>query len=164
MQANAQASVQNQNVVTSGGGGWGGDCTCPDGEVYQVGDGNDGCATMACIGGTPGTCHKKMGEWTNRKVICATALWPQLGENHRKCTHSYSSQFNVVSQLACQSEAVNAGHEYYQFYAGTYGNNNACATAATCASPTTGTSWDWRIYHQAMDLQLLRYSNILTSY
>ena len=27
-------------------GGWGGSCTCPDGNVYQVGDNNDFCASF----------------------------------------------------------------------------------------------------------------------
>merc|ERR1711976_686817 len=32
-------------------GGWGGRCRCPSGQVYEVGDNNDGCASLACIGG-----------------------------------------------------------------------------------------------------------------
>lgn len=32
-------------------GGWGGECTCPDGAVYQVGDLKDACGSIACYGG-----------------------------------------------------------------------------------------------------------------
>jgi len=56
-----------------GVGGWGGSCTCPDGTQFQVGDNGDLCQSLACIGGTTGTCHQHMGEWSNRKVICALA-------------------------------------------------------------------------------------------
>merc|ERR1712039_634157 len=55
------------------GGGWGGQCTCPDGEVYEVGDNIDHCATLACIGGTSGTCNKKDGSWSKNKVTCKKA-------------------------------------------------------------------------------------------
>jgi len=33
-------------------GGWGGKCQCPSGSIYEVGDQNDGCASLACVGGT----------------------------------------------------------------------------------------------------------------
>jgi len=38
-------------------GGWGGICTCPNGEVYEVGDNFDNCKTLACEGGAPGECR-----------------------------------------------------------------------------------------------------------
>ena len=40
----------------SGVGGWGGKCTCPDGQVYQVGDNSDRCASLACVDGVSGAC------------------------------------------------------------------------------------------------------------
>ena len=45
--------------------------TCPDGQVYQVGDNNDDCSSLACAGGTSGTCNKANGAWSNRMVTCA---------------------------------------------------------------------------------------------
>ena len=39
-----------------GVGGWGGQCTCPDGQVYDVGDNNDNCASLACVGGVSSAC------------------------------------------------------------------------------------------------------------
>ena len=33
-------------------GGWGGECTCPDGQKYNVGDSNNNCASLACFGGS----------------------------------------------------------------------------------------------------------------
>lgn len=56
-----------------GVGGWGGSCTCPDGQVYQVGDNGDACGSLACVGGTPGTCNQNEGAWSNRQVNCAKA-------------------------------------------------------------------------------------------
>ena len=53
-------------------GGWGGSCTCPNGETYEVGDNKDSCGSLACVGGTSGTCNKQNnGPWSNRKVICS---------------------------------------------------------------------------------------------
>jgi hypothetical protein len=55
-----------------GVGDWGGSCTCPDGQVYEVGA-TDSCATMHCEGGVTGTCNRHSGPWSKRAVVCATA-------------------------------------------------------------------------------------------
>jgi len=52
-------------------GGWGGYCTCPDGSKYAVGDNFDACGSLACINGQSGECHRRKGEWSNKKVTCA---------------------------------------------------------------------------------------------
>ena len=54
----------------SGAGGWGGDCLCPSGETYGVGDNIDACASLACVGGEEGTCTSSTGSWSGKKVIC----------------------------------------------------------------------------------------------
>lgn len=59
-----------------GVGGWGGYCTCPDGETYPVGDNDDACGTLACIGGTAGTCTKSDGDWSYRSVTCHQPTTP----------------------------------------------------------------------------------------
>ena len=48
-----QSVVQTENVYSKrdGVGGWGGECTCPDGSTYEVGDNKDSCGSLACIGG-----------------------------------------------------------------------------------------------------------------
>eukprot|EP00928_Gymnodinium_smaydae_P080794 TRINITY_DN64419_c0_g1_i1.p1 TRINITY_DN64419_c0_g1~~TRINITY_DN64419_c0_g1_i1.p1 ORF type:complete len:408 (-),score=27.83 TRINITY_DN64419_c0_g1_i1:180-1355(-) len=52
-------------------GRWGGLCTCPDGNVYVVGDNNDGCESLACEGGVPGTCAPHgASEHAGMKVSC----------------------------------------------------------------------------------------------
>ena len=56
-----------------GVGEWGGTCTCPDGQTYEVGDNYDACATLACEGGTAGQCYrdrKRVG--AQMKVTCET--------------------------------------------------------------------------------------------
>jgi len=53
-------------------GGWGGYCTCPDGSRYAVGDNEDSCGSLACVGGKPGSCSKTAGEWSNNKVTCGS--------------------------------------------------------------------------------------------
>ena len=53
-------------------GSWGGTCTCPDGSTYDVGDNMNDCASLACSGGTSGTCMKVAKESRNgKKAICA---------------------------------------------------------------------------------------------
>ena len=68
-------------------GTWGGTCTCPDGNSYQVGDNRDACHTLACAGGTISDCtkhkdkvcphrgwsHETLGE--SRGVGCIGRLW-----------------------------------------------------------------------------------------
>jgi len=68
--------VDGANVYTkdAGKGGWGGQCTCADGQVYQVGDNGDSCATLACEGGIRGSCNKHNGEWSGASVTCAQPL------------------------------------------------------------------------------------------
>jgi len=61
----------NEFITSAPGvGGWGGSCTCPNGQVYQVGDNIDACRSLACINGTPGTCNRFDGKWSRNKVIC----------------------------------------------------------------------------------------------
>lgn len=47
------ASIAGVNVYTrsDGVGGWGGECMCPNGETYEVGNNSDGCGSLACYGG-----------------------------------------------------------------------------------------------------------------
>ena len=57
---------------------WGGSCTCPDGTVYQVGANDDACGSLACEGGTPGECKRRLGPWSGREVVCSPKADLQL--------------------------------------------------------------------------------------
>ena len=61
--------------LAPGTGEWGGSCTCPDGQTYQVGDlwGKEkgGCDALACHGGLAGECHRSAGPWSKKSVTCA---------------------------------------------------------------------------------------------
>ena len=49
-------------------GDWGGSCTCPDGQIYEVGDNNwKGCGQIACVGGVAGKCSEFKGPWSRRR-------------------------------------------------------------------------------------------------
>jgi len=61
----------NEYNKHAGKGGWGGQCTCADGQVYQVGDNGDSCATLACEGGIRGKCNRHNGDWSGAAVKCA---------------------------------------------------------------------------------------------
>eukprot|EP00966_Prymnesium_polylepis_P324921 7380920-Prymnesium_polylepis.1 len=58
--------IENDGSV----GVWGGTCTCPDGQVYLVGDENNACATMACENGVAGLCNHYFSLWAHRRVKC----------------------------------------------------------------------------------------------
>ena len=63
------------NIITEnapGVGGWGGYCTCPDGQVYGVGDNHNWCGSLACVNGVAGGCNRRENNaWRGRKVVCA---------------------------------------------------------------------------------------------
>merc|ERR1719158_2326718 len=70
-QANKVENTYDKGV--GGVGGWGGYCTCPNGQVYAVGDKMNWCGSLSCENGKPGECHKRDGEWSRNKVTCAPA-------------------------------------------------------------------------------------------
>jgi len=56
-------------------GSWGGWCTCPNGEQYNVGDHFDACRSMACVGGIAGICNKKVdAQRHGMEVICGSLI------------------------------------------------------------------------------------------
>jgi len=65
------APTENYYRTVSHVGAWGGVCTCPDGQSYDVGDNNDACRSLACEGGTAGSCERKV-DWSRKgkKVTC----------------------------------------------------------------------------------------------
>ena len=63
---------KNNNI-----GSWGGNCTCPDGQVYIVGDNMDFCKSLACEGGVSGKCTQNFAANNNRSgygVKCANSF------------------------------------------------------------------------------------------
>ena len=73
----------------SGVGGWGGSCTCPDGQTYQVGDlwsadtPEGECGALACHGGVAGECvkkgsHEEPEPHSFNKITCAPACHSKL--------------------------------------------------------------------------------------
>ena len=73
--AKVVCSVIVENVVTENAyevGAWGGSCTCPDGSVYQTGDNDDACGSLACVGGISGDCKRRgdKADGAFRRVVC----------------------------------------------------------------------------------------------
>lgn len=70
----------NLYTQVEGVGGFGGSCTCPDGQTYQVGDNLDDCGSLACHGGVPGTCEREnRSERMGFRVICSDS--PRRGSS-----------------------------------------------------------------------------------
>jgi hypothetical protein len=93
----SKKSKKTSNVYESapGVGGWGGMCTCPDGQQYNVGDMNDACGSLACVGGTPGPCERVgRAERTGMKATCGSA--PE--KKSKKSTTPPAGNFDVFYQ------------------------------------------------------------------
>jgi len=77
MQASCAAPQENVYKKVDDVGSWGGWCTCPDGQRYNVGDQHDKCGSLACVGGTAGSCQKTVDPARKgMKVFCAAAAMP----------------------------------------------------------------------------------------
>ena len=59
--------LHNQEDV----GGWSGDCTCPNGEKYKVGDKHNGCYSIACEYGIPSGCSESDKSGLGKKMVCS---------------------------------------------------------------------------------------------
>ena len=109
------SSATSSNAVLEnapGVGGWGGSCTCPDGSIYWVGDNNDSCGSLACVGGTAGTCNKNANDkWKNRKVTCAGRVWTRnVGKSCQGYANADSTQRTLQqSKTACISNSACLG-------------------------------------------------------
>jgi hypothetical protein len=115
------------------------------------GDANHATVMQNC----PRTCATARGEPCPPAVpptplpptpVPPTALWPQIGAINSKCVQERNDRSRVASQTACQEKAKEEGHSYYQY---AHEAGKWCRTVAACNTPITGTSWDWKIYHQA---------------
>jgi hypothetical protein len=112
------------NVVqrsAPGVGGWGGQCTCPDGQVYEVGDNYDSCRSLACVGGESGACKRRWHPTgSNTKVTCGTA-GPFLGLPGRRVWPTHEAAF-ANSTAVSRRVSLRAGRRYW--------------LGLTCTSPT----------------------------
>ena len=95
------------NLVTKNAshvGAFGGECTCPDGEVLPAGDVALGGAepVLACFGGKPSSYNKRAGPWSHQQVRCG-----------------------VCASEACAGSAVNVYREKDPA-AGGWGGNCLC--------------------------------------
>jgi len=94
-------------------GFWGGTCTCPDGQLYEVGDNNDGCKSLACVGGEAGDCKKDGIQAVNHgmKVTCAPNVSAEdLKAYEAEVRHQFKVaglQCNVGQSVFCFGSGVN---------------------------------------------------------
>ena len=107
------AGTAVENMVENGASGvgtWGGTCTCPDGSEYQVGDNNDGCGSLACIGGNPGSCSGSNPGGAGVRVRCA--LDNSHGAHNACCGTVGDGSFagQVWSEQTSTLDAILAGH------------------------------------------------------
>lgn len=114
-----RADLTNPDNINDKGlenvGGWGGTCTCPDGQVYQVGDMYDQCGTLWCLGGTAGQCNSYEGPWSRNSVVCKgtpfevamSLLKTKMDEYQAGAIEYYKS---VDEELTLAQEAAKCKH------------------------------------------------------
>mmetsp|Transcript_69896 Transcript_69896/g.202571 ORF Transcript_69896/g.202571 Transcript_69896/m.202571 type:complete len:642 (-) Transcript_69896:180-2105(-) len=89
---------QNYYRKIKGVGAWGGWCTCPDGQRYQVGDNLDVCGSIACEGGVAGLCERVMrDDRLGMAVTCAAAPKEPPKENYYRKASGYGSWGGVCT-------------------------------------------------------------------
>lgn len=82
-------NIYEKNVVYEDNtkiGFYGGECTCPDGHKYMVGNlgGTKKCGSLACNDGKAGECQKKLSlEWMYRGVNCGKLI-NQISEEEKR--------------------------------------------------------------------------------
>ena len=113
---NQSNNIVEENVPEVGG--WSGTCKCPNGEEYKVGDNNDGCASLACIGGVSNGCNRDDTSGNGRRVTCAQNKVeenvPEVGGWSGTCTCPDGQTYKVGD------------------------NNNACASIACIGGVSSG--------------------------
>lgn len=119
----APATTTNQVITNAPNvGSWGGTCTCPDGQVYQVGDNHDVCGSLACVDGTAGTCGSHNPGGAHQKVICHTNVPPD-------CTNYLSTTgCDWTTAHACPGAASPGTSGSYATNDGSHGFQCCCLT------------------------------------
>jgi hypothetical protein len=109
---------------------WGGSCTCPDGQVYQVSDNGDGCGSLACEGGISGECNRKSGWWSMRKVTCGNPS--PLQTSSTTCSECPAGRYGA------QERAQHLDEGCKLCPAGYHQSNSANTTCETCMAGRYG--------------------------
>merc|ERR1711865_216074 len=101
---NAEDKIESS---VAGVGGWGGTCTCPSGETYQVGDNEDSCGSLACVNGVSGKCGSDNPGGANVRVTCmseaeaAKQAACTISEAAKACHVCEAGKFQPMNEQRC---------------------------------------------------------------
>lgn len=70
-------------------GSYSGECYCPNGQIYLVGDNRDNCESLACKNGISGDCQKSDVKTPNNRVICVVRIFFIKKRLKRKLMKNY---------------------------------------------------------------------------
>lgn len=119
LDSDAPAQIDNEYEYDPGvAGGWGGSCTCPDGQIYQVGDNRNGCISLACNGGSSGGCNRLSGAWSGYRVTCGAVAVEQEQDGQPTSLDNPSVEVRVRSVTAAEKPTRPAGHCMMRDYGG----------------------------------------------
>jgi hypothetical protein len=98
------------------------------------------CGSLACIGGTSGTCNEHVGEWAGRKVICATPPSPPGQADARTQEVAPPLQLQIDVQTILQMEEEMTREQVDQTLCQLGSNGATCAKHedAVAAAQTAG--------------------------
>ena len=138
--ASLPSNLVEENV--QGVGGWGGTCTCPDGEVLYAGDNYNSCWSLACINGISGSCERRSSsEWAHKRVTCAQPIYPFGSDATPSCSESPE---DCHKGQRCVSATL-ARHECPPV--GCFVDANHCLgdqrVSAQDGANNASASWDW---------------------
>jgi len=121
-----QGNIYETDVMP---GEYGGACTCPDGQVYQVADNLDWCGSLACIGGTSGECNSREGPWSKNRVTCAVKEYNYMGCYKNQDADRMRGHTPDISFVICAAASSGIfGMEYPQAF--TTAGNAECLQLA----------------------------------
>merc|ERR1711918_64039 len=88
-------------------GVWGGTCTCPNGQVYQVGAFMGHCPVLACINGAMGHCGPNNPGGSGVRVTCAThsSALTDVATTLKTIANVHSNASKPATRKAVEDEA-----------------------------------------------------------
>ena len=103
-------------------GGWGGFCTCPNGNIYEVGDNNDSCGSIACEGGSSSSCSDQISSLSSgMKVTCGAETTATFSIDLPKMRMSLSTTLGKTNNWYKGTDNLKHNNDHFSWSASSEG-------------------------------------------
>ena len=103
-------------------GGWGGFCTCPNGNIYEVGDNNDSCGSIACEGGSSSSCSDQISSLSSgMKVTCGAETTATFSIDLSKMQMSLSATLGKTNNWYKGTDNLKHNNDHFSWSASSEG-------------------------------------------